>query len=63
MAAFCSAVKPPENRRLAAIAACKIPQINLILNDGFIEPNVVCIPSTNVAESANVIKKITRSKK
>src|SRR5690606_22527126 len=63
IAAFCKAVRPPENRRLAAMAACKIPQINFILNDGFIDPNVVCIPSTNVAESAEVIKNTATSKR
>src|SRR5699024_3328601 len=34
------------------------PQINLTTLGGYKLPPVVCIPSTNVAESADVIKKI-----
>ena len=39
-----------------AINACEIPQTTFTILDGFNEPNVVCIPNTNVAESADVIK-------
>ncbi len=34
----------------------KFPKQLLPILDGFNEPNVVCIPNTNVAESADVMK-------
>ena len=61
IAIFCSAfnpLSPPENSKINAINACAIPQMTLTITDGFNEPNVVCIPNTNVAESADVIKNV-----
>src|SRR5699024_12199197 len=61
IAIFCSAFKPlspPENSKINAINACAILQMTLTITDGFNEPNVVCIPNTNVAESADVIKNV-----
>src|SRR5699024_10223082 len=61
IAIFCRAfnpLSPPENNKINAINACAIPQTTLIIADGFNEPNVVCIPNTKVAESADVIKNV-----
>lgn len=49
---------PPEYITIAAIAERIIPQVILTLLEGFNFPPVVNIPSTNVAESAEVIKNI-----
>src|SRR5699024_4308244 len=37
------------------VQTCALPILN---TEGFNEPNVVCIPKTNVAESADVIKNV-----
>src|SRR5699024_584505 len=52
------AFKPPDQSKTAAAPAWMNPQINLILRGGFNIPFVVCIPITNVAESADVIKNV-----
>ncbi len=59
IAADCNAlspVSPPASNNIYAIAASDIPQITLTTLDGHSDPNEVCIPSRNVAESAEVIK-------
>ena len=48
---------PPANNSTKAISACATPQVTLTRLLGFNDPNVVCIPNTNVAESAEVTKK------
>src|SRR5699024_10052484 len=61
IAIFCRAfnpLSPPENNKINAINACAIPQTTLIIADGFNEPNVVRIPNTKVAESADAIKNV-----
>ncbi len=55
---FCKAVKPSADNKITAIEDCAIPQTTFTMFDGFREPPVVCIPRTNVAESADVIKKV-----
>ena len=55
---FCRAVKPSADNKITAIEDCAIPQTTFTIFDGFKEPFVVCIPRTNVAESADVIKKV-----
>src|SRR5699024_3963927 len=58
MDAVCRASKPPDHNKTAAAPARITPQVNLISSGGFNIPFVVCIPNTNVAESADVIKKV-----
>src|SRR5690606_36917803 len=60
--AFCNACNPPLYNKIAAIAASITPHVSFTLFGGVSEPFVVCIPKTNVAESAEVIKNITTSK-
>src|SRR5699024_2442799 len=55
---FCNAINPPLYNRINATAACAIPHVILTEFGGVSEPFVVCIPSTNVAESAEVIKNV-----
>src|SRR5699024_1211945 len=62
MRAFCSASNPPVDNKIIAIADCEIPQVSLTIFGGYNEPNDVCIPSTNVAESADVMKNTLTSK-
>src|SRR5699024_7194638 len=62
IAIFCNALNPlfpPEKSNTNAIKAWAKPQIIFIVTDGFNDPNVVCIPKTNVAESADVTKNVT----
>ncbi len=56
--ARCNASSPPVQRSNAAEADWIIPQTNFTRFGGLRLPFVVCIPSTNVAESADVIKKV-----
>src|SRR5699024_7682101 len=59
MAADCKAfrpVSPPASNRTKAMAERETPHTTLIIPDGVSEPNDVCIPRTNVAESADVMK-------
>src|SRR5690625_2748871 len=58
MEAVCNAFNPPDHSNTEAAADWINPQISLILSGGLNIPFVVCIPMTNVAESAEVIKKI-----
>ena len=53
---FCRAISPPENIKIAAVDDCINPQLTLITWEGFIFPWEVMMPSTNVAESAEVTK-------
>ena len=41
---------------MKAIRDCAIPHVTFTMLDGSNEPYDVCIPNTNVAESADVIK-------
>src|SRR5699024_2263712 len=58
ISAFCSAWSPPVYNKTAAIPDWAIPQTNLTDVSGDNDPPVVCMPSTNVAESADVMKKV-----
>lgn len=60
--AVCSAVNPPDHKRTAAAAAWITPQTTLMMFGGFKLPLVVCMASTNVAESAEVIKNVQINK-
>ena len=53
---FCKAVSPLTDNRITAIVDWMIPQVSLTLFGGVNEPFVDCIPRTNVAESADVMK-------
>lgn len=53
---LCRASSPPENIKTAAVDDCSNPQVTLIVREGFIFPWEVMMPSTNVAESAEVTK-------
>src|SRR5699024_221608 len=60
IAADCSAFKPvspPAKSNTYAIDDNNNPQINFTKFAGLKVPKAVCIPKTNVAESAEVIKK------
>src|SRR5699024_8296477 len=56
--AVCSALSPPDQSKTAAAPAWIRPHANLIFIGGFNIPFVVCIPITNVAESADVMKNV-----
>lgn len=56
MITFCSASKPPTYRRMIAMADWITPQIIFKLFGGVSEPCDDCMPRTNVAESAEVMK-------
>lgn len=58
MIAVCSPLKPPLPIKIRADAARNNPQLILTKLGGLRLPPVVCIPSTNVAESADVIKNV-----
>lgn len=62
MEAVCSAPSPPCQSKTAAVPDCTTPHTNLIFVLGFKFPYVVCIPKTNVAESADVIKNVLISR-
>ncbi|MNI83772.1 hypothetical protein D3C73_1406140 [compost metagenome] len=51
-------LSPPLNSSTTAMADCMIPQVNFTLVLGSSLPSEVSMPNTNVAESADVIKKI-----
>lgn len=53
---FCKASKPFTDNKMTAIVDWINPQINLTLFGGVSDPFVDCMPSTNVAESADVMK-------
>src|SRR5690606_37252678 len=59
---FWTAVNPPTDSRIAATSDCAMPQRTLIWLLGSSEPFVDCMPSTNVAESAEVMKNVLTSK-
>lgn len=56
--AVCNDCKPPVQSKIAAITDWIIPHVNLTELAGFKLPFVVCIPRTNVAESADVTKNV-----
>ena len=56
--AVCRDFKPPASKRAVARSACKIPQTNCLFLGGFKSPLELNIPSTKVAEFAEVIKKV-----
>lgn len=56
--AVCIAPKPPEAIKTTADKANIIPHVIFTKFFGFRLPNDVCIPNTNVAESADVMKKV-----
>ena len=58
MVAACNPLIPPDPIKIAAMAAKTIPQLNFTKNGGFKLPFDVCIPSTKVAESAEVTKNV-----
>src|SRR5699024_11621914 len=59
---FCYGVSPPTCMKISAIADWAKPSAVFTEFGGDKEPLVDCIPKTNVAESAEVMKKIIRSK-
>jgi hypothetical protein len=58
---FCNACNPPLYKRTKATIDREIPQVIFTVLGGVSDPYVVCIPSTNVAESADVIKNVQTS--
>lgn len=58
-----TASSPPANRKTTADPAVISPHVILRFHDGFDLPLLLSIPNTNVAESAEVIKKIKISKR
>src|SRR5699024_5614558 len=58
---FCKASNPPLYSKIIATADCATPHVIFTWFGGVSDPFVVCIPSTNVAESADVIKNVTIS--
>lgn len=60
--AVCRAFNPPDHSRINAAADTRIPHTIFVVFGGFKLPLVVCIPRTNVAESAEVIKNVLISK-
>jgi hypothetical protein len=59
MSAFCNACNPPLYKRMMAMADCIVPHVSLTELGGSNVPYVVCIPNMNVAESAEVMNKMT----
>ena len=53
---FCNAVSPLTDNKITAIVDWMMPQMSFTLFGGVNEPFVDCIPRTNVAESAEVMK-------
>ena len=53
---FCKAVSPLTESKITAIVDWMIPQMSFTLFGGVNDPFVDCMPSTNVAESAEVMK-------
>lgn len=58
MIAVCRPANPPEAISTSVEATRIIPQITFTLLGGFNFPPVVCMPSTKVAESADVTKNV-----
>lgn len=58
MIAVCNPLKPPVPIKMIADAAKNSPQLIFTKLGGLRLPFVVCIPSTNVAESADVMKNV-----
>ncbi len=58
IAAICSAFNPPDCNKIAAIIAIVNPHISFKLFFGDKLPLLVCIETTNVAESAEVTKNV-----
>lgn len=56
--AVCIAFNPPDSIKTTADADKKNPQTTFTIFGGFKLPLVVCIPKTNVAESADVTKNV-----
>ena len=56
---FCKAVSPLTESKMSAIVDWIIPQVSLTVFGGVNEPFVDCMPRTNVAESADVMKNDT----
>jgi hypothetical protein len=59
MSAFCNGCNPPLYNRMMAMADCIVPHVSLTEFGGSNDPYVVCILNTNVAESAEVMNKMT----
>ena len=57
MIVFCNAVSPFTDSKMTAMADWMTPHVIFTLFDGVNEPYVDCMPNTNVAESADVMKK------
>ncbi len=53
---FCKAVSPLTDSNITAIVDWMIPQMSFTLFGGVNDPFVDCMPSTKVAESAEVMK-------
>ena len=58
MSILCKASRPSADNKMTAMADCARPQITFTILDGSNEPFVVCMPNTNVAESAEVMKNV-----
>ena len=58
MDAVCRPCKPPDHNSTAAARDWMTPHTNFTGFGGFKSPFVVNVPSTNVAESAEVIKNV-----
>lgn len=56
MIVFCKAVSPLTDSNISAMVDWITPHVSLTLLGGVSDPLVDCIPRTNVAESADVIK-------
>ena len=60
--AVCNAPNPPCHSNTAAVADCTNPQASFTRTFGLRLPPVVCMPNTNVAEAAEVMKKVLINK-
>ena len=58
MEAVCNACSPPDQSKTTAVNDWIMPHVNLIQFGGLRFPCVLSVPRTNVAESADVIKKV-----
>ncbi len=59
MVAVCTAFRPPAISNAKAMAETRTPQIILVRFFGFTSPSVLIVANTKVAESPEVMKKIT----
>src|SRR5699024_3448254 len=55
---FCNAINPPLYNRINATAACAIPHVILTELRVLSERFVICIVSTHLSESSDVIKNV-----